>query len=222
VGTIQISHSTLILGIAVLTAGAYALGRETASSEPPRVFEARPAVAAEHGASGEGDPPEEDLPADHPGSGMQTPPADDEAAAIRWTVPAAWRTMPNASSMRIATYAVPHASGDSVDADVSVTRAGGDVAANIQRWVSQFEGAGEPKRKSQTVHGLEVTVVELEGTYASAMSGDSKARPGWALLGAIVRSQGQPYFFKMTGPANTVHAARASFAALVDSIQPTT
>ena len=115
---------------------------------------------------------------------------------------------------------MPHAAGDAADADVSVTRAGGDVSANIARWGTQFEGAGEPKLKTQTVHGLEVTVVELEGTYGSAMSADTKPRPGWALLGAIVRTRGQPYFFKMTGPAATVHGARAAFTSLVDSVHP--
>ena len=225
-GTMQVSTSTLLLGAVLLSAGAYALGRETApSTEVTRIVEARPEPAREQ----ENDPSDMeqgDLPPDHPAvpsapkAGMPDLAPDDEGADLEWSVPAGWRTMPNPSSMRIATYAVPHAAGDAADADVSVTRAGGDVSANIARWGTQFEGAGEPKLKTQTVHGLEVTVVELEGTYGSAMSADTKPRPGWALLGAIVRTRGQPYFFKMTGPAATVHGARAAFTSLVDSVHP--
>jgi hypothetical protein len=116
---------------------------------------------------------------------------------------------------------VPRATGDPADADVSVTRAGGDISSNIARWAQQFVGAGEPKRKSVKVHGLEVTVVEIEGSYANAMRPDTQPRAGWALLGAIVQSGGQPYFFKMTGPAATVHAARGAFDKLIASIQAT-
>jgi len=222
----EFSRSSLVLLLGVVAAGAYALGRETAPSGAERVLETRPEPAHEQGA----DPAEMeqgDLPPDHPpvptarpAPGLQDPAPDDEGAAIRWSVPAGWRTAPNPSSMRIATYAVPHAPTDTVDADVSVTRAGGDVSSNIQRWGSQFEGAAEPKLRSQTVHGLEVTVVEIEGTYASAMSADTTPRPGWALLGAIVKTGGHPYFFKITGPAATVHGARGAFTTLIESIRP--
>jgi len=219
----QVSLRTLILAVVLTAAGVYALAREGATSETVRttdVREARPELPLDHGAGMmEGDPAEDD-PSQQPGS-AQDPSPDDEAAAIRWTVPAGWRTLPNPSSMRIATYAVPRAAGDTADADVSVTRVGGDVSSNIDRWAGQFEGGGEPKRRSQTVHGLEVIVVEIEGTYASGMASDTKPRPGWALLAAIVKTPGLPYFFKMTGPASTVHGAHSAFTTLVESIQPT-
>jgi hypothetical protein len=143
---------------------------------------------------------------------------DDEPAAIEWTVPATWHTMPNPSSMRLATYSVPRAAGDPADADVSVTRAGGDTASNIERWTGQFAGAEPPKPSVHTVRGLEVTVVELEGIYTNGMSPGAKPQPGWALLAAIVKTPGMPYFFKMTGPAATVRAARTAFTAMIDGI----
>ncbi|HEY6459289.1 MAG TPA: hypothetical protein VIY73_04035 [Polyangiaceae bacterium] len=146
--------------------------------------------------------------------------ADDESPSIEWSVPAGWRIVANASSMRIATYAVPHAAGDAADGDVSVTRAGGAVAANVARWQGQFEGASPPAETTKMVRGLEVTLVSLEGTYAGGMDPSAPAHPGWALLAAIVRSRGQPYFFKMTGPAATVRAARPAFDGLVASIKP--
>jgi hypothetical protein len=182
----------------------------------------RPDEPSDPGGGMEGpEPTAEDPSGANGGMGMQNPAPDNEPAAIAWTVPATWHTLPNPSTMRIATYAVPRAAGDPADGEMSVTRAGGDIASNIERWTGQFAGAGEPKQQSRTVKGLAVTVVELEGTYTNGMDPNGKPKTGWALLAAIVKAPGQPYFFKMTGPAATVHGARAAFTTLVDSIHPT-
>jgi hypothetical protein len=213
-------QTSLLLAAAVLAAGSYALMRDAPAPDVPRVVETPRAAPFEpEGDLQERDPTDEDDPMEAPGS-MQDPAPDDEPPAIEWSIPQGWRAEPNPSSMRIATYAVPRVTGDPADADVSVTRAGGDVSSNVARWVEQFEGASEPKRTTRKVHGLDVTVVEIEGAYASAMHPGSKPRARWALLGAIVSSRGQPYFFKMTGPAATVHAARGAFTTLVESIRP--
>jgi hypothetical protein len=218
----QVSLSTLLLGFVVVAAGAFALGRETSPEAAP-IVASQPEVAPRQGPDLDQGEPAEDDPHENPHAGLGGKPdlaADTEPAAVQWSVPSGWRTLPNPSSMRIATYAVPRYAGDPEEADVSVTRAGGDVSSNVERWAQQFEGAGEPKLRSQTVHGLEVTVVEIEGAYASAMHPETP-RPGWALLGAIVKTRGQPYFFKMTGPAATVRAARAGFSSLIESLRST-
>ena len=169
--------------------------------------------------------PNGDLPPDHPpasASGGGAPAADDDAS-IAWKVPDAWKTVPNPSSMRLATYRVPSAKGSDEPVDVSVTRAGGSTDANVQRWVGQFSEASPEKRTEKKVHGIKVTVVEIAGTFAGGgMMGGANAGPraGWALLGAVVEAPGTPYFFKMTGPAATVAAARPAFDALVASIAP--
>jgi hypothetical protein len=219
----QISQGTLILGAVVLAAGSYALGRGTAPAETVRIVESQPSQPSqpnEPGADMEGTDPA----ANDPHAGQGGTPAldpDSEPAAITWTVPAAWHTVPNRSSMRIATYLVPRAPGDSADADVSVTRAGGDTASNVDRWAGQFTGAPEPKQQTRKVGGLAVTVVEIAGTYTNGMDPNAKPLAGWALLAAIVETPGMPYFFKMTGPAATVRAARPAFTAMIDGIQPT-
>jgi hypothetical protein len=221
----QISTTTLVLGGALLVAGAFALGRQSSPPEPPPIVQpaAGPAPAETE---------TEALPPDHPpvgaagmgaggmggAAGGNEFKADDEPAAIEWTVPSAWRKVPNSSSMRLATYAVPHAPSDGVDADVSVTRAGGDTSSNITRWAGQFEGSAPPEPKTRTVHGIEVTTVEIKGTYTNSMNAAGKPQTGWALLAAIVKTPGMPYFFKMTGPAATVEAARGAFTAMIDGI----
>ena len=44
------------------------------------------------------------------------------------------------------------------------------------------------------------------------------AKPDYALLGAIVETQ-PPHFFKLTGPAKTVAAAKADFDKMVQSFR---
>jgi hypothetical protein len=139
---------------------------------------------------------------------------------LTWKVPDAWKTVPSASSMRLATYRVPRAQGDTDDAEMSVTRAGGGTDANIRRWVGQFDEAGQDKRTEKTVRGLKITTVEVNGTFLGGgmMGGTSAPKKGWALLGAIVDAPGSPYFFKLTGPAASVKAARPAFDALLASM----
>jgi hypothetical protein len=162
------------------------------------------------------------------GSGIQAAQGTGEAVApsdlrpaLTWKVPVAWPSAPNPSSMRLATHRVPRASGDAEDAELSIARAGGDVEANVERWVGQFGGSAAQTRHEKAVRGLKITVVELEGTYEGGM-GTAEGQPhsGWALLGAIVVGPEQPYFFKLTGPEATVRAARPAFEALLDAIVP--
>ena len=50
--------------------------------------------------------------------------------------------------------------------------------------------------------------------------GGGGPQPGWALLGAIVETAGMPHFFKMTGPAKSVKAARTELEGMIDTIAP--
>jgi hypothetical protein len=141
--------------------------------------------------------------------------SSDEAPGITWKVDPSWKSLPNPSSMRLATYGVG-------DAELSISRAGGDTDANIARWAGQFEGGPKPERKDSTVHGMKVAEVEIEGRFSGGMGPGSSAHDGWAMLGAIVEAPGQPYFFKLTGPQATVRGARAKFDAMIASATPGT
>jgi hypothetical protein len=192
---------------------------EESSDEEPSTLPLAPAAAG-------------DLPPGHPPIGPAgndlDPAATDEPAALRWKAPAAWEKVPNPNAMRLATYKVPRASGDAADAELAVSRAGGDTKANVNRWIAQFEPprGGEPRtfatteRQEEMVRGLRVTKVHVSGTYLGGMGPDSAKRDGWALLGAIVETKGQPYFFKLTGPEKTVSAAQAAFNAMIGGVTP--
>ena len=225
---IRMNLPTFVLLLAVVAGGSFAAGSAmpTTSAAPVHVGEApaEPEPA---------EPTEQELPPGHPPiddttgqqqagaipNGVEAPGAD--ATSLDWKAPARWQVVPNTSTMRIATYRVPHAPGDANDAEVSVTRAGGSPEANAQRWIGQFadDGTRTSKRITRKVGLLEVTIVEVQGTYSGGM-GKEGSQTGWALLGAIVPAGDTPYFFKLTGPAKTVLAARSEFDALVGSLAP--
>lgn len=216
------SQNSILLACAVAGAAIYAaLQKEPA----PVVSEARNVAApVEH----PNDEPEgESLPPNHPPIGTP-PPQDDidpreQSAALSWKAPARWSVLPNASSMRLATYRIPAAPGVTGDAELTVVRAGGSVDANLDRWVAQFTDAEPAKRSKKTVNGLTVSLLEVSGTFMDAgpaMGGTKTPRAGWMLSGAVVETAGGTYFFKLTGPAASVRAARADFDAFVNGLAP--
>ena len=146
------------------------------------------------------------------------------AGGILWTVPARW-TAGTGSSMRVATYTIPAAKG-SEPGECAVfffgPGQGGGIDDNVARWAKQFEGAPAPKSAAATVAGMRVTRAEVAGTYLAPggpMMQSTGKKTGYRLLGAIVEAPGGNVFFKLTGPAATISAARPEFDALVASIR---
>lgn len=144
------------------------------------------------------------------------------AGGIEWTVPAPW-SAGAAGPMRVATYALPPttASGECAVFFFGAGQ-GGSVEANVERWSKQFEGAPAPARSLATVAGLRVTKVEIGGAYLAPggpMMQSTGKRPGYRLLGAIIEAPAGNVFFKLTGPAATVAAAKKDFETLLASIR---
>jgi hypothetical protein len=60
----------------------------------------------------------------------------------------------------------------------------------------------------------------VTGTYAGGMGGAvSEPRPGFMLLGAVVEGPDANWFFKLTGPEQTVRAQRSAFEQMVRSVK---
>ncbi len=143
---------------------------------------------------------------------------------VKWTAPSRWEAKP-ASAMRAATYLIPAAKGDSEGAECAVfLNIGGGVQANIDRWVGQFEKTdGAPKQQKETINGLQVTTVDVSGTFKGGgpmMGQTSGPKSGYRLLGAIVETPSGEVFFKLTGPAKTVAAAQSEFQTMLKSLKP--
>ena len=148
----------------------------------------------------------------------------DSAAGVQWATPAAWKT-DAPRQMRVATYKIPAAKGDTEEAECAVfyfgEGQGGTVDMNVQRWTAQFDGAKAPAAKKEKVQGFDLTTLELEGTYTGGGGpmGPKVTKPGFKLLGAIIEGPSGPVFFKLTGPAKTVEAARADFQKMLKGIK---
>jgi hypothetical protein len=156
--------------------------------------------------------------------------AADSGAGMHWTAPLNWKAEAQ-RPMRLATYAIPLASGDSGAAECGVyyfgQGQGGSVEANLGRWIGQFQQPGGNPSKSaaridkRTLHGLKLTTVDVSGSYTGMggpMMQAGTPQPGYRLLGAIVEGPQGSVFFKFTGPAKTVAQNQAAFEKMMDSL----
>jgi len=151
----------------------------------------------------------------------------DSGAGIQWTAPSTWKAEAQ-RPMRLATYTIPAATGDSEPAECGVyyfgQGQGGSAEANVTRWIGQFQAKEPAKRAQRTIHGLKVTTVEVSGAYSGMggpmAKGATPPKPNYRLLGAIAEGPQGSIFFKLTGPAETVAKNQAAFEKLLVSLSP--
>jgi len=149
------------------------------------------------------------------------------AAGLSWSIPEGWDVM-GPRPMRAATYMIGEGENSSECAVFFFgTGQGGDVQANIDRWIGQFlqPDGSDSKAKAKTEHrhvgDLHADVIDLTGTYMSGGMGGQPTVPkaGYRLLGAIVEAPEGPLFFKLTGPAAAVEEIKPHFDNLVASLK---
>jgi hypothetical protein len=161
------------------------------------------------------------LPAVEPGSGQGE-------SGLAWDTPAGWVAEPPANSMRRAQYRIPGAGGD---AELVVfyfgPNQGGPPIDNAKRWAMQFTqpDGGDPlaalKTRTDEINGIPMLMVETTGTYNSGTmsGGPSVAMENWALLGVVAQGGDANWFFKLTGPRQTVDAQRGGFEKMIASLR---
>ncbi len=170
-------------------------------------------------------PPNMQQQQQQPPSFAETPASTPTAAGgITWKIPAKW-TLEAERPMRVATYAIPAASGDAEGAECAAfyfgADQGGDVQANIDRWATQFENPTGPTQTTSEVAGMKVTNVVITGAYLAPggpMMQSQGKKDHYKLLGAIVEAPKGRVFFKFTGPEKTIDAAKGEFESLLSSI----
>ncbi len=156
--------------------------------------------------------------------------AMDQVAGIQWQVPAGWERQ-GKRTMRIATYTIPAAAGDTSDAECAVfyfgAGQGGDVDANINRWIAQVEqpdGSSSQdvaKRSRLESECCKISLVEIPGTYKAGGMGMAPQvdHPDWIVLGAVVAAPEGNVFFKVYGPKATVDALHDNFVQMLKAIK---
>lgn len=144
---------------------------------------------------------------------------------LSFVLPAGWQQVPPSSSMRLAQAAIPGPDGG---AEMGVFHfgagQGGDVEANLQRWVGQVDpdAGSAPQRETFENNGLRVTWVEVHGTLKPGQMGvgPTTAQPNSRLLGAVIEGDGGPWFFKATGPETALGPQRDAFVEMLRSARP--
>ena len=142
-------------------------------------------------------------------------PAGTAEAAPRdlaWTIPADWKDRPG-SGMRVATIAIAAGGGTAEMSVIALDGSAGGTLANVNRWRGQL-GLGEIGEiefartavKVASAAG-EVTVVEFAGAAGQG-----------SLFGGLLNAKGRTWFFKATGPANVLAAARADLMTFIQGL----
>ncbi|HTA30046.1 MAG TPA: hypothetical protein VK731_06155 [Candidatus Cybelea sp.] len=146
------------------------------------------------------------------------------AGNFTFTRPPKWEWVESTSQMRKAqlkaTDADAKASADVVFYYFGAGGAGG-VEANVNRWLGQFAEARDQinaKIEHATVGKTKITYVQAEGTYKSGMpGGPTTPNPGFALIGAILESDGGNVYIRMTGPKEFAKSLVVDFKKMVES-----
>lgn len=154
-----------------------------------------------------------------------------EVKAIKLQVPGSWEQQPPSNRLRLAQFAIKPA-GDEEAGEMYVSAFGGDgggVAANVSRWVKQFEAEGREVTVTQGKSEVGAYVLaDIKGTYNKSVGppiqGKTEAVPNSRMLSAIIKVGGENYFLKMTGSQKTIAGQvenfRKSFKADKDSEKP--
>lgn len=154
-----------------------------------------------------------------------------EVGGVTFDDPAGWTSAPK--PMRSANYTIPAAAGDRQNGELAVyyfgPGQGGGVEANLRRWLGQFVkadgspvAAADADRSDQQVGGMQVTVLDVTGTYLFKpfpMAPQATPMPGYRMLAAIVQGPDAPIFFKLTAPAKTAAEAEPEFRKLIASLR---
>lgn len=167
--------------------------------------------------------------------------ADDKAdhkialaeGAMQMTAPDSWTRKQPRVRIIDHEFAVPAAKGDAEDGRVTIMGAGGEIEANVERWLGQFSQADGSETKNQvaekerktSVAGLDVYWVDIAGTYhdrAAPFDPNSKTvdRENYRMLAAIVVAPKLGnYFIKFYGPKQTVADHVDEFHKMIAGLQ---
>jgi hypothetical protein len=135
---------------------------------------------------------------------------------LAWDAPASWTAGPE-RPMRKATFLI---GSGSPQTELAITAFPGDVGgnlANVNRWRQQLslapisEAELGASLKHMDVGPLHIDYIEIAGAGTP---------PASRVLGALVPYAGSTWFFKLTGPADTVAREQPAFLAFLRTLRP--
>ncbi|NOX56577.1 MAG: hypothetical protein GXP27_19465 [Planctomycetes bacterium] len=141
-----------------------------------------------------------------------SPPAKGEPTPkklpLRFEVPQGW-TQTARSEFSVAAFEVEK---DGQKAKITVSSAGGDLLANVNRWRSQVGLEDVSAEELKQLVG-EIAVGEKTGRYVKLMG------PKEAILGVVVSANGRTWFIKLKGDSQLAEQQEKVFKQFVESIQ---
>jgi len=152
-------------------------------------------------------------------------------ASLRFDAPPEWISEESGSPIRVAQFTLPKVEGDAEDAELVLFYFGGEggtVESNLERWTNQMlQPDGRQSTEVATTTSFEIaqlpiTVLDVPGIFSAEVrpgSGMRYHKPGFRLKAAVIETLAGPYFFKLTGPEQTVLHWDAAFTSLLESIR---
>lgn len=136
----------------------------------------------------------------------------DPSLPFTFSAPTEWTQKP-AGPMRLAEFEARDGAQRVV---VSISTAGGDRLANINRWRGQVQLEPlDPGQLKQSLRDIEIG--KLRGDYVEIVGGE-KSQPRQTILGVIVESGGQQWFFKLQGDSELAAKEKPRFEEFVKSL----
>jgi hypothetical protein len=151
--------------------------------------------------------------------------------ALQFKTPDGWSSETPPPGMRVAQYQLPAAEGDAEPASLIVyyfgAGQGGSVQANLDRWTGQIQqpsGASskdKAKTESLTVNGMNVTLLDVSGTYVGGDMGGGagQSKPNFRMRAGVIESPKGAYFIKLVGPEKTIGKWDDAFMAFIKSAE---
>jgi hypothetical protein len=161
------------------------------------------------------------LPPDHPPTTGSAASAGSAATAkkgsasddVRFTAPPEW-SPGKASAFSVAAFKV---SDGEKQAEITVSTAGGDFLANVNRWRGQLSlppiSAADLAQAAKKIETLGVS-----GNYVEINGPDSAAKRE-TILGVQAQAGGDTWFVKLRGDAELVQREKSRFEAFVKTLQ---
>jgi hypothetical protein len=221
------TRTTSVLSLALLSLAVAACGQDAPRGDPLKGGAAPPAQPGMGpGGMPPGHPPMGQMPGQMPG---KTPPAmrEPSPAPFSFAAPPGWAASPPTSGMRMAQFDLPGKwpDGGAVQCVVFSAMLGGRQG-NIDRWIGQVgQTDGSPsnakaKITESKVGKLNITRVEIRGTYVDGMAKVKRESDDALLLGAVIDAgSDEVWTIKLAGPRSEVEPEMAKFDALLASIQ---
>lgn len=154
-----------------------------------------------------------------PGGGKAAPSKQRESVSTtsgrpKWKVPDGW-TESEGNQFSLAAFAV--AAGDK-SVKTTVSRAGGDLLANVNRWRQQL-GLEEWSPEDMSKSAKQLSIDGSEGTLVELVGKDARSGQPSCTLGVIVPRGESSWFFKLTGDVTLAQREKANFEAFVQSVK---